>query len=133
MTEKEVIYCELASLFQQTAISLNRGIVIQQKVSEIIFKMTDPEYVEGCYNSNMRKMVGELQLRWRFIQTIYQDLMEIAGILNQSDHLPVLPEIDFCDDLWDLDRDGSYDDFSDLTSKIDDFENELSDLCLSWM
>lgn len=135
--EKEVIYYELVSLFGQTAISLNQGIAIQQKASEIIFKKLnqelDLEYVEGTYNSNMDKIVEELQLRWRFLQTIYQDLMQIAGILNHSDLLPVLPEVDFCDDLWDLDRDGSYDDFSDLTSKIDDFEHELSDLCLSWM
>ncbi len=138
MTEKEkdVIFNELLVLFQQTNVSMEHGLAIQKKASDIVFNEAKAVFGEECSPTNpkeCRKLIEELQLRWRFIQTIYQDLKAIAEILNHSDLLPVLPEFDFCDDLWDFDRSDSFDDFFALTSKIDDFEQELSNLCLSWM
>ena len=125
---------------------MEHGLAIQKKASDIVFNEAKAVFGEECSPTNpkeCRKLIEELQLRWRFIQTIYQDLRfiqtiyqdlkAIAEILNHSDLLPVLPEFDFCDDLWDFDRSDSFDDFFALTSKIDDFEQELSNLCLSWM
>lgn len=131
MTEKEkdVIFNELLALFQQTNVSLQHGLAIQQKATEIV----RDEDAEDIHTPNKRKVIEELQRRWRFTRTIYQDLKTIAGLLNHSDLLPVLPKLDFCDDLWDFNRSDSFDDLFTLTSKIDDFELELSDLCLSWM
>ena len=131
MTEKEkdVIFNELLTLFQQTNVSLQHGLAIQQKVAEIVRN----EDAEDIHTPHKRKVIEELQRRWHFTRTIYQDLKTIAGILNHSDLLPVLPEFDFCDDLWDFDRSDSFDDLFAVTSKIDGFEQELSELCLSWM
>ena len=131
MTEKEkdVIFNELLALFQQTNVSLLHGLAIQQKATEIV----RDEDAEDIHTPNKRKVIEELQRRWRFTRTIYQDLKTIAGLLNHSDLRPVLPKLDFCDDLWDFNRSDSFDDLFTLTSKIDDFELELSDLCLSWM
>ena len=131
MTEKEkdVIFNELLTLFQQTNVSFQHGLAIQKEVAEIVHN----EDAEDIHTPNKRKVIEELQRRWHFSQTIYQDLKEIAGILNHSDLLPLPPELDFCDDLWNFDRSDSSDDLFAVTSKIDDFEQELSDFCLSWM
>lgn len=77
-------------------------------------------------------MIEELQFRWRFILTSYQDLKAIAEILHYSDLLPIPPELDFSDvrRCWIFDSDF---DISTIIEKIDDFEKELSDLCNSWM
>lgn len=133
--EERVIYRELWELFMRTNTSFQYGLTTQQKVYEIVRndveEEVDAEDEVDLHAPDKLKVIEELQLRWRFSLTIYQDLKAIAEILHYSDLLPIPPELDFSDVRrgWIFDSDFDIIAFID---KIDDFEQELADLCTSW-
>lgn len=128
--EKRVIYRELWELFMRTNTSFQYGLTTQQKVNEIV--RNDAEDEVDLHAPDKLKVIEELQFRWRFILTSYQDLKAIAEILHYSDLLPIPPELDFSDVRRGWVFDSDFDIFA-FIEKIDDFEKELSDLCNSWM
>ena len=133
MTEAEehVISCELWELFSRECVIMKHEIRIAKMISDIVFDIAKDEDEDNLHALDKLKVIEEIQLHWRLIQTQYQDLKAIAEILHYSDILPVPPELDFSDvrRCWIFDSD--FDIFT-ITEKINDFEEKLCDLRDSW-
>ena len=79
---------------------------------------------------NKRKVVEELQLQWRFVKTIHEDLVKIARKLEKPGIVPEFPQIVISNELWTQNQ------ISDASGNIGDFQTalqaaiwELQELC----
>ena len=74
-----------------------------------------------------RKVIEELQLEWRFLKSIHEDLAAIAARLEKSEIVPAVPDLNISDELWDVGKSGASDALYETTDKIGDFQTVLQD------
>ena len=74
-----------------------------------------------------RKVVEELQLEWRFLKSIHEDLAAIAARLGKSEIVPAVPDLDINDELWKVGKSGTSDALYETSDKIGDFQSALQD------
>ena len=74
-----------------------------------------------------RKVIEEMQLQWRFVRSLHDDLGKIAAKLGQSDIVPAVPELTIDDSLWETDDSGSSDALYEINDKIGDFQSAIQD------
>ena len=74
-----------------------------------------------------RKVIEELQLEWRFLKSLREDLGKIAGKLGKPEIVPAVPALIIGDELWKVGKSGSSDALYEVTDKISDFQSAIQD------
>ena len=124
MTEKEknILNQELWTLVSLDFDATGHGFEIMQKMLKCVSK-DDPEEM----TPNKRKVIEEMQLQWRFLKSMHEDLGKIAAKLGQSDIVPAVPELTIDDSLWEIDDSSSSDALYEASEKIGDFQSAIQD------
>ena len=76
---------------------------------------------------NKRKVIEELQLQWRFLKMLHEDLGKIAARLGMGEIVPAVPTLVISDELWEVGNSGSSDALYETTDKISDFQSAIQD------
>lgn len=124
MTEKEknILNQELWALVALDFDATGHSFEIMQKILKCVCK-DDPDEMTPY----KRKVIEEMQLQWRFVRSLHDDLGKIAAKLGQSDIVPAVPELTIDDSLWETDDSGSSDALYEVNDKIGDFQSAMQD------
>ena len=97
MTEKEknILNQELWSLVSLVFEATKHDFEIMGKMLKCVSREDPDEMTPG-----KRKVIEELQLQWRFIKTIHEDIGKIAARLGKTGIVPAVPELAIGDELW---------------------------------
>ena len=133
MTEKEknILDQELWALVALVFAAAKHDFEIMQKILRCVAREETCEMTPG-----KRKVIEELQLEWRFMKTIREDLGRIAGRLGKPELVPAVPALVISDGLWEAGRSGSSDALYETMGRIGDFQSavqecafELQEVC----
>ena len=124
MTEKEknILNQELWTLVSLDFDATGHGFEIMQKMLKCVSKEESDEMTP-----NKRKVIEELQLQWRFLKMLHEDLSKIAAKLGQPEIVPTVPKLTVCDELWDTEGSGYSDGLYEVNDKIGDFQSDIQD------
>ena len=124
MTEKEknILSQELWALVSLSLGAVKHDFEIMQKILKCVAKEDS-----GEMTPNKRKVIEELRLQWRFMQTLREDLGRIAGKLGKPEIVPAVPALIIGDELWKVGKSGSSDALYEVTDKISDFQSAIQD------
>ena len=124
MTEKEknILEQELWALVSLVFEAVKHDFEIMGKMLKCVSKEDSDEMTPG-----KRKVIEELQLQWRFMKTLHEDLGKIAAKLGQPDIVPAVPELTIDDSLWEIDDSSSSDALYEASEKIGDFQSAMQD------
>ena len=124
MTEKEknILNQELWALVSLVFDAAKHDFEIMEKMLKCVLKEES-----GEMTPNKRKVIEELQLEWRFLKTVHEDLGKIAVRLGNPEIVPAVPDLVICDELWEADRSGSSDALYRTTDRICDFQSAIQD------
>ena len=124
MTEKEknILNQELWALVSLVFEATKHDFEIMGKMIKCVSKEES-----GEMTPNKRKVIEEIQLQWRFVQTIREDLGKIAEKLGKPEIVPPLPALTIDDSLWKIGKSGVSDALYETTDKIGDFQSAIQD------
>ena len=124
MTEKEknILNQELWALVSLGFEATKHDFEIMEKMLRCITKEDAEEMTP-----NKRKVIEELQLQWRFMKTLHEDLGKIAARLGKTEIVPAVPDLTINDELWKVGRSGASDALYQTTDKITDFQSAIQD------
>jgi len=124
MTEKEknILNQELWALISLDFDATKHSFEIMQKMLKCVSKEESDEMTP-----NKRKVIEELQLQWRFLKMLHEDLSKIAAKLGQPEIVPTVPKLTVCDELWDTEGSGYSDGLYEVNDKIGDFQSDIQD------
>ena len=124
MTEKEknILDQELWALVSLLFEATKHDFEIMQKMLKCVSK-EDP----GEMTPDKRKVIEELQLQWRFMKAIREDLGKIAARLGRPEIVPAVPELAIGDELWSVGESGASDPLYGTIDKMNDFQSALQD------
>ena len=124
MTEKEknILNQELWALVALDFHATKHSFEIMQKMLKCVSKEESDEMTP-----NKRKVIEELQLQWRFLKMLHEDLSKIAAKLGQPEIVPTVPKLTVCDELWDTEGSGYSDGLYEVNDKIGDFQSDIQD------
>jgi len=124
MTEKEknILNQELWALISLDFHATKHSFEIMQKMLKCVSKEESDEMTP-----NKRKVIEELQLQWRFLKMLHEDLSKIAAKLGQPEIVPTVPKLTVCDELWDTEGSGYSDGLYEVNDKIGDFQSDIQD------
>jgi hypothetical protein len=124
MTEKEknILTQELWALVALGFDATKHDFEIMEKILKCAAKEDS-----GEMTPYKRKVVEELQLEWRFLKSLHEDLAAIAARLGKSEIVPAVPDLNINDELWDIGTSGASDALYETTDKIGDFQTALQD------
>ena len=124
MTEKEkhILNQELWALVLLDSHATKHSFEIMQKMLKCVSKEDANEMTP-----NKRKVIEELQLQWRFVRSLHEDLGQIAEKLGQSEIVPTIPELSINDRLWETNDSGSSDALYEVNDKISDFQSAIQE------
>ena len=124
MTEKEknILKQELWALVSLDFHATKHSFEIMQKMLKCVSKEESDEMTP-----NKRKVIEELQLQWRFLKMLHEDLGKIAAKLGKSEIVPTVPKLTICDELWDTEGSGYSDGLYEVNDKIEDFQSDIQD------
>ena len=124
MTEKEknILNQELWALVSLLFEATKHDFEIMQKMLKCVSKEASDEMTP-----NKRKVIEELQLQWRFVKTIHEDLGKIAARLGKEGIVPAIPALSISDALWEVGKSGSSDALYETTDKINDFQSAIQE------
>ena len=122
MTEKEknILEQELWALVSLSFEATKHDFEIMGKMLKCVSREDPDEMTPG-----KRKVIEELQLQWRFMTTLREDLGKIAARLGKSGIVPPLPELAIGADLWAIGGSGASDPLYEATDKMNDFQSAL--------
>lgn len=120
--EKNILNQELWALVALGFAATKHDFEIMQKVLKCVAREDSEEMTP-----NKRKVVEELQLEWRFVKTLREDLGRIAEKLGRSDIVPAVPKLDITDGLWEVGKSGVSDKLYAVSDRITDFQSALQD------
>lgn len=124
MTEKEknILMQELWALVSLGFDATKHDFEIMEKMLKCAAKEDS-----GEMTPYKRKVIEELQLEWRFLKSLHQDLAQIAARLEKSEIVPAVPNLNISAELWDVGKSGASDALYETTDKIGDFQTALQD------
>ena len=124
MTEKvkNILNQELWALVSLLFEATKHDFEIMQKMLKCVSKEASDEMTP-----NKRKVIEELQLQWRFVKTIHEDLGKIAARLGKEEIVPAISALSISDALWEVINSGSSDALYETTDKISDFQSAIQD------
>lgn len=124
MTEKEknILNQELWALVSLDLNATGHSFEILEKMLKCVSR-EEPDEI----TPNKRKVIEELQLQWRFVKGLHEDLGKIAAKLGQTEIVPAVPELTINDRLWDINDSGSSDGLYEVNDKISEFQSDIQD------
>ena len=124
MTEKEknILNQELWALVSLSFEATKHDFEIMEKLLKCVAKEDS-----GEMTPYKRKVIEELQLEWRFLKSLHEDLGKIAARLGKSEIVPAVPDLNISDELWKVGKSGASDALYETTDKISDFQSALQD------
>ena len=124
MTEKEknILNQELWALVSLGFEATKHDFDIMGKMIKCVSKEDANEMTPG-----KRKVIEELQLQWRFLKMLHEDLGKIAVRLGMGEIVPAVPTLLLSDELWDTEGSGYSDALYKATDKISDFQSAIQD------
>ena len=124
MTEKEknILTQELWALVSLGFDATKHDFEIMEKIIKCVSKEDS-----GEMTPYKRKVIGELQLEWRFLKSLHKDLTEIAARLGKREIVPAVPDLNITDELWKAGKSGVSDALYETSDKIGDFQSALQD------
>ena len=124
MTEKEknILDQELWALVSLLFEATKHDFEIMGKMLKCVSREDPDEMTPG-----KRKVIEELQLQWRFMKTIHEDIGKIAARLGKPGIVPVVPELAIGDELWAVGESGASDPLYKTTDRMNDFQSALQD------
>ena len=124
MTEKEknILNQELWALVSLGFDAVKHDFEIMGKMLRCVSREEPDEMTPG-----KRKVVEELQLQWRFMKTLHEDLGKIAGKLGKSEIVPAVPALTISDGLWAIGPTGASEALYRATDQISDFQSAIQD------
>ena len=124
MTEKEkdILNQELWALVALDFDATGHCFEIMQKILNCVAREETDEMTPY-----KRKVIEEMQLQWRFVRSLHDDLTWIAAKLGRSEIVPAVPELTIDDSLWETDDSGSSDTLYEASDKIGDFQSAMQD------
>ena len=122
MTEKEknILDQELWALVSLSFEATKHDFRIMEKMLKCVSEADPDEMTPG-----KRKVIEELQLQWRFMKTLHEDLGKIAARLGKSETVPAVPELTIGDELWAIGKSGASDPLYETIDKLNDFQSAL--------
>lgn len=124
MTEKEKnihdqeLWALVSLLFEAT----KHDFEIMGKMLKCVSREDPGEMTPG-----KRKVIEELQLQWRFLKTLREDLGKIAARLGKPEAVPAVPELTISDALWKIGKSGASDPLYETTDRMNDFQSALQE------
>ena len=124
MTEKEknILTQELWALVSLGFDATKHDFEIMEKILKCVSKEDS-----GEMTPYKRKVIEELQLEWRFLRSLHEDLAAIAARLGKSEIVPAVPDLSINDELWKVCKSGASDALYETSDKISDFQSALQD------
>ena len=124
MTEKEknILNQELWALVSLSFEATKHDFGIMEKMLKCVSKEDPDEMTPG-----KRKVIEELQLQWRFMKTLREDIGKIAARLGKPETVPAVPELTIGDELWTVGRSGVSDPLYETIDKLNDFQSALQE------
>ena len=124
MTEKgkNILNQELWALVSLVFEATKHDFGIMQKMLKCVSKEESDEMTP-----NKRKVIEELQLQWRFVKMLHEDLGKIAARLGMGEIVPAVPVLVISDELWETDKSGSSDALYRAADRISDFQSAIQD------
>ena len=124
MTEKEknILEQELWALVSLSFEATKHDFEIMGKMLKCVSREDPGEMTPG-----KRKVIEELQLQWRFMKTLHEDIGKIAARLGKTGIVPAVPELTVGDGLWAVGRSGASDPLYETIDKMNDFQSALQD------
>ena len=124
MTEKEknILEQELWALVSLSFEATKHDFEIMGKMLKCVSREDPGEMTPG-----KRKVIEELQLQWRFMKTLHEDIGKIAARLGKTGIVPAVPELTAGDGLWAVGRSGASDPLYETIDKMNDFQSALQD------
>lgn len=124
MTEKEknILTQELWALVSLGFDATKHDFAIMEKILKCVAKEDS-----GEMTPYKRKVIEELQLEWRFLKSLHEDLGKIAARLGMGEIVPAVPTLIISDELWEVGKSGASDALYETTDKIGDFQSALQD------
>lgn len=124
MTEKEknILTQELWALVSLGFDATKHDFEIMEKIIKCVAKEDS-----GEMTPYKRKVIEELQLEWRFLKSLHDDLAAIAARLGKREIVPAVPDLAINDELWKVGRSGVSDALYEISDKIGDFQSALQD------
>lgn len=124
MTEKEknILNQELWALVSLSFEATKHDFGIMEKMLKCVSKEDPDEMTPG-----KRKVIEELQLQWRFMKTLREDIGKIAARLGKPETVPAVPELTIGDELWAVGRSGVSDPLYETIDKLNDFQSALQE------
>ena len=122
MTEKEknILDQELWALVSLSFEATKHDFEIMGKMLKCVSEADPDEMTPG-----KRKVIEELQLQWRFMKTLHEDLGKISARLGKSETVPAVPELTIGDELWAIGKSGASDPLYETIDKLNDFQSAL--------
>ena len=124
MTEKEknILTQELWALVSLGFDATKHDFEIMGKMIKCVSKEDS-----GEMTPYKRKVIEELQLEWRFLKSLHEDLAAIAARLGKNEIVPAVPDLNITDELWEAGESGVSDALYETSDKIGDFQSALQD------
>ena len=120
--EKNILNQELWALVSLVFEATKHDFEIMQKMLKCVSKEDSDEMTPY-----KRKVIEELQLEWRFLKSLHEDLGKIAAKLGKPEIVPAVPNLTINDELWEAGRSGASDALYETTDKIGDFQSAIQD------
>ena len=120
--EKNILNQELWALVSLTLGAAKHDFEIMQKMLRCISREDS-----GEMTPNKRKVIEELQLQWRFVKILHEDLGRIADRLGERELVPARPELVISDGLWKVGRSGASDALYETTDKLSEFQSAIQE------
>ena len=122
MTKNEIniLNQELCVLLSLDFDATRHGLEISSLILKCVLKDDAEEMTP--YKS---KVIEEIQLQWRFLKCIYNDIEQIAAKLNINKLVPSIPTLIINNDLWKIGKSGSSEALYEINDKISNFQSQM--------
>ncbi len=122
MTKNEIniLNQELCVLLSLDFDATRHGLEISSLILKCVLKDDAEEMTP--YKS---KVIEEIQLQWRFLKFLHNDIEQIAAKLNMNKIVPAVPILIINNDLWKIEKSGASEALYEINDKISNFQSQM--------
>ena len=120
--EMDILNQELCVLLSLDFDATRHGLEISSLILKCILN-DDAEEMTPCKS----KVIEEIQLQWRFLKCLHNDIEQIAAKFNMNKIVPAVPILTINNDLWKIENSGASDALYEINDKIINFQSQMQD------
>ena len=120
--EMDILNQELCVLLSLDFDATRHGLEISSLILKCIINDDAEEMTP--YKS---KVIDEIQLQWRYLKILHNDIEQIATKLNMNKLIPAVPVLTINNDLWKIENSGASDALYEINDKIYNFQSQMQD------